>query len=161
MPNMLRLHILVYLLGSPLVAIAAFQSDVASRPTTLSPLAGLIEFLEFGSLFEFDPFPPQSAILVVAAVVILLFALLLLAQGLLYKKSYENHVWENGVDAELSLVGLTVTGVLVCLGILLFANAHSLLPDRGTKLVVATGIIPLALPIVGFLLVRYWNSCKA
>ena len=162
MPNMLWLHILVYLLGSPLVAIAVFQSDVASRPTTLSPLAGLIEFLQFGSLFEFHPFPPHNAILVVAVVFILLFALLLLVQGLLYKKSYANHVWENEAGAELSLGVLAVTGVFVCLGILLFAKiAHSLLPNRAIKLVVATSIIPLALPIAGFLLVRYWNKLQS
>ena len=48
-PSLLRLQILVCIAASPLLAIAAYQSGAATRPTTLIPFEGVVRFLQFGS----------------------------------------------------------------------------------------------------------------
>jgi uncharacterized membrane protein len=166
LPGLLRLQIFIFIVATPLVAIAAYQSGAATRPDTLTPLEGVLCFLQSGSLFEIDPLTVSTAsVNAVVAILALLATALLLASAVLRKRDGE------ATDRQLigdvqgygapHLVVMAVVGVLMALSILVFAYvANTLLPGRSPRLVIATSILPIALLFIDALLCGYWERFK-
>src|SRR5262245_60581491 len=46
LPGLLRLQIFTFIVATPLVAIAVYQAGSTTPPTTLSPLRGVLQFLQ-------------------------------------------------------------------------------------------------------------------
>jgi 4-amino-4-deoxy-L-arabinose transferase-like glycosyltransferase len=166
-PSLLRLQILVCIAASPLVAIAVYQSSAATRPTTLIPLEGVIRFLQFGFLFETDPLVVSTGFLdTCIEILALLASALLFVSGVLSKRKNqptEYQATEKGIDSRgaPNLIVTAAVGVLLALSILAFAHAAStLLPARSTRLVIATGILPVALWFIDFLIAKYWKRLQ-
>lgn len=167
LPSLLRLQIWTCMAASPLVAIAAFQTGAATRPSTLAPLEGLVRFLRFGALFENEAFAISAASLnIVASILALLAALVLFASALLSKKE-DQPAGRQEVEEDFKGLGprgfpvSLAFGVLMALNIYAFAYvANTLRPTRSTKLLMATSLLPIALPFIEFLLGRYWKRLR-
>jgi uncharacterized membrane protein len=164
--DLLRLQIFIFIVATPLLAIAAYQSGAATRPPTLTPLHGVLRFLQAGSLFEIDPLAVSTAsVNAVAAILALLATALLLASAVLRKRDGEATDRQSIGDAQGSgsphVVVTAVVAVLMALSTLVFAYvANTLLPGRSTWLIIATGILPIALLLIDVLLCGYWERFK-
>jgi len=158
-PGLLRLQLLIFILASPLLALAAFQSKRSSYfSEDISP--SLYQFMQFGFLFEphlhsvsTNSIPPG------ASSAVFLIALFLILIGLL--SANRGHETESTITAGPARTVIVLTGILACLCILVFAKfAHELNPRR-TNWVVASASIPILLLLSDFLLVRYWGHIQA
>jgi hypothetical protein len=164
--GLLRLQIFIFIVATPLIAIAAYQSGAATRPKTLTPLEGVLCFLQSGSLFEIDPLAISTAsVNAVAAILALLATTLLLASAVLRKRDGEATDRQSIGDVQgyrsPHLAVTAVVGVLMALSILAFAYvANTLLPGRSTRLVIVTSILPIALLFSDVLLCGYWERFK-
>jgi len=157
MPGLFRLQIFIFILGSPLWAVAAYQGG-REPYIGLNLLKDLFQFFQFGFLFEQDFFsvPPNSMPMIVT-IPLAFVALFLLIIGIHAKKDQES---ERPVFAGPSMVSITVTGFLMFVSILLFAKlAHEKNPSR-TIAVLTTGTIPLFLPLIDLLVHRYWRRVQ-
>ena len=166
LPGLLRLQIFTFIVATPLLAIAVYQTGNATRPTTLTPLHGVLQFLQLGSLFEVDPLAaPTATVDAVASILALLATAFLIASTILKKRVGEptdHQSIENIQGCESPRLAVTAAvGVLMALSILVFPYvARTLLPGRSTRLVIATSVLPLALLFVDFLLCTYWERFK-
>jgi 4-amino-4-deoxy-L-arabinose transferase-like glycosyltransferase len=164
--GLFRLQIFTFILATPLVAIAAYQSGAATRPETLTPLEGVVRFFQSGSLFEINPLAVSKASMnAVAAIVALLVTALLLASAVRRKRKDETidpqAIGDVQGHASPHLAVTAVVGVLMALSILVFAYvANTLLPGRSTRLVVATSLLPIALASIDALLGGYRERFK-
>jgi Dolichyl-phosphate-mannose-protein mannosyltransferase len=163
LPGLLRLQIFTFIVATPLVAIAAYQTGNASRPPTLTPLQGVLRFLELGSLFEIDPLAVSIPSVDAVASILALLATALLIASLFVSKS-ENQATDEQVIADAQgygsphLVVTAAVAVLMALSILVFSYvAKTLLPGRSTRLIIAASVLPLALLLTDFLLCTYWE----
>ena len=164
-PGILRWQILVFILGSPLLVLYAFQSRYRS-PTALSNnlVESLAQFMQFGYLLEpaifvsdpwLEPAPVTWALILIG--ILLVISIILLAESL-------RHIWSTSTPPALptlnspSLPVLTITA-LAMLGVdlvfLIFANSKD--PSRNIPILLVSGIT-LLLPGGAFLLTRYWES---
>ncbi len=162
----LRLQILTGIAATPLIAIAAYQSGAASAPPTLTPVEGVLRFLQFGSLFEIDPLavsePSANA---VAAILAFLATVLLLA--IAFQRKGDGQLADRQSTTDVQGCGwpprivTLVVGILMAASILLFAYvAKTLLPGRSTHLVIASSALPLALVFVDAVLCAYRERLK-
>lgn len=167
LPSLLRLQIFVCIAASPLLAIATYQNDAATRPTMLDPSQGILRFLQLGSLLETDPMTASLASLnTVLSIMALLSSLLLLASAALSKRENQSavpRITEGDIkQAAVPTLKVTITvGVLVALSILAFAYAAStILPERNIGRVIAISVLPIALAFVEFLIGRHWRRLQ-
>ena len=166
LPGLLRLQIFISIVASPLVAIAAYQTGNPMLPTTITPLEGVLRFLQFGSLFEIDRLAISTAsVNAVAAILALLATAFLIATTVLRKRVGEpiDHLSIGDIQGcESPRLAITAAvGVLMALSILVFAYvAKTLLPGRSTRLVIAASVLPLALLFIDVLLCNYWKRFK-
>ena len=94
------------------------------------------------------------------AVFLVFVALFLLIVGLMSKAKPTR---ENMIAIEPSSVVMVAAGVLVFLGILLFAkSAHEFASQysRNAQLIVVSGAIPLLIPLTDFVIRRYWDRLQ-
>ncbi len=157
MPSLLRWQILVLILGSPLWAIAAYQSQ---RPSYLGGdvLAGLSQFLQFGFLFEPDPWALSTRSVPLAVMTLsALSALCLLACGL--RERVEGDT-ETVIVPGLPSVVIMLAAIPTCVGILLFAGLAHLKGPAPTLLIVACGMAPPLLVLLDLMLRRYWSRLQ-
>lgn len=156
--GLFRLQILVFIVASPLLALALFQSR---RPSYLepNPLPSVVQFFQFGFLFIPDSFaiPPRSLAWPVG-VLIFILTLLLLWFGLKTGKSSEDHAPMNHLKLPTWLMaGASLLMIPVILRLAQFT--YGLDADR-TKLMVASSIVPLLLLAIDFLLRRNEDRFK-
>jgi 4-amino-4-deoxy-L-arabinose transferase-like glycosyltransferase len=156
-PAFLRLQLLTCLLASPLLAAAAFQSERATRPTTVSALEAAAQYLRFGSLFESDVLAWPDSAGAIALIAALPCALALIAFSLLRSR---DGVEPQAFDPDGPLVPVWLgfaSTALICVAVVAFTQvARHFDPSRGISLVIATLVVPLALPFAGLGLTRYW-----
>ena len=164
--GLLRLQIFTFIVATPLVAIAVYQRDCCA-PTTLIPLDGVVQFLQFGSLFKTDPLDISTGFLnTVIQILALLVSVFLFVSGVLFKRKNwptEHRVTEGDVKGcgAPALIITAAVGVLAALSVLAFAYVASrLVPGRGTSLVIATSLLPLALLFVDVFLCNYWERLE-
>jgi uncharacterized membrane protein len=163
--GLFNLQILVFILGSPLWAIAAFQSKRASYMGAASPLLDLSRFLQFGfllepDLFSADPWSAASASIPADGMIFFLasVALLLLVVG---SRSNQSRALETTLTAGPPLVVTVLAGISALLAIILFAGfAHGKDPSR-TKTILVSSIVPMVLVLVGLVLRRHWGYLQA
>ena len=156
MPGLLRIQILIFILGSPLWALAAYQGG-REPYIRLNLLRDLIQFLQFGFLFEPDVFSVSPPLPLFATIALVLIALSLLIKGILAKKDKEG---EKPFIVGPPSVFITLSGLLMFLIILGFAKyTHEKSPSR-TIAIIATSMIPLSLPLIDLLLRRYWSHMQ-
>jgi 4-amino-4-deoxy-L-arabinose transferase-like glycosyltransferase len=159
MPGLLRLQLLVFILGSPLWAVAAFQSKRASYLDS-NLLDGLGNYLQFGfllqpNLYQPDPWveAPSNPLGLALILILILVAGFLLVVAL---KSKRYKIFELTSISGPSTILLAAAGIAAFIGILGFSRlAYDKEPNQ-TSLVLATGIIPLLLPIFSYLIEKYW-----
>jgi uncharacterized membrane protein len=146
MPGLLRSQILVFIIGSPLLAFVAYQSRRSSyiREDILTTVG---HFLQFGFLFEphrfsfSPPFMPSYAIIFLVLTTSFLFMI-----GLMSNRA---HKIENTIIIGPPTIVMILSGVLAFCSILLFAKfAHIKDPSR-------TGLIIALLLFFDYLLRRY------
>jgi hypothetical protein len=165
LPGLLRLQILTFVVATPLVAIAVYQSTIPA-PTTLIPLGGVVRFLEFGSLFETDPLAiSMPSVDVVASILALLSTALLISSTVLKQKAGEpTDLQSTGGIQECQSPRLAVTAVIaifMALSILLFAYvAKTLLPGKSIRPVIAASLLPFTLFFIDVFLCNYWERFK-
>ena len=165
-PRLLRLQILLCILASPLLAIAAYQSSTATRPTTLIPWEGVLRFLQFGSLFETDPLVNSTSFLdgLVGILAILVSALLFVnsVRGKAKNRRSESSTELDVESSQASGMAVTVVvALLTALAILGFAYiANTILPARSTWSVIAASMIPVALSLIYFFIARHWTRLR-
>jgi 4-amino-4-deoxy-L-arabinose transferase-like glycosyltransferase len=157
MPGLFRFQILIFTLGSVLLAVAAYQGG-REPYIGLNLFRDLCQFLQFGFLFEPDYWSVSpNPLPIFATIALVLFALFLVIKGTLAKKDKERE--------RPFMVGppsgfITLSGVLMFLIILILAKwAHEHNPSR-TMAVIATSMIPLSLPAMDVLLRRYWSRLQ-
>lgn len=164
LPSLLRLQLFTFIVATPLVAIALYQTEAATRPSTLTPLQGVLRFLELGSLFEIDPFPLSTASVNAVAAFLALVATSLLVASLVLRRKKNQATDLQAIGDGYGSPRLLVAGAvaaLMALSIVVFAYvAHSLLPGRSTRLVIATSILPITLMFIDFLICNYWGRFK-
>jgi len=165
--NLLRLQIFVCIAASPLVAIAAYQTGAATRPTTLAPWEGAVRFLQLGSLFDGHPLVTSIEFLNTSVEILAWFVTAILFVSAVFSKRQIQPREQEIKDSNLKGVvppTLTVTaifGFLMAVGILAFAYIASIiLPERSTRLVTATSILPVSLAFVDFFLRKYGGRLR-
>jgi 4-amino-4-deoxy-L-arabinose transferase-like glycosyltransferase len=164
--GLLRLQLFTFIVATPLVAVAVYQSGAATRPGTLTPLEGVLSFFQSGSLFEINPLAVSMAsVKAVAAILALLATALLLASAVLRKRDDEATDRQSIGDVQRyrgpPLAVTAIVGVLMALSILAFAYvASTLLPRRSTRVIIVTSILPIALLFIDVLLDSYWERFK-
>ncbi|MCC7353650.1 MAG: glycosyltransferase family 39 protein [Anaerolineae bacterium] len=152
-PALLRLQLFILILASPILAIAAVQSQ---RPSYLGTdlVLGVGQFLQFGFLFESEPLStPRTFVPPYATFLLVLVAVFLLGRGLVSKGSRATEDLVAGGPPPFIMI---LSGVGAFLSILVFAAS---LQDWGpgvTEIAVAASAIPLFLLFADFLLRRYW-----
>ena len=165
--RLLRLQIFTFIIATPLVAIAVYQTGAASPPPTLGPVQGVLRYLESGSLFEIGPLPLSKPFVpAVAALLAFIVTAVLLASSVLRKGDSRARDLQSGEDVRRygspSLLFTGIVGVVMALSIFLFAHvANTLLPGRSTRLVIATSSLPIALVLIDVVLCRYCEPPKA
>jgi hypothetical protein len=161
------LQIFTFIVATPLVAIAAYQAGNATRPTTLTSLRGVFQFLQLGSLFETDPLIlSMVAVDAVASVLALLVTALLVSSAALRKKVGEptdhQSIGDIGGYEWQNVTVMAAVGALTALSCFVFAYiAKALLPGRSVRAVIAASVLPLALLFIDVLLCNYWGRFKA
>jgi 4-amino-4-deoxy-L-arabinose transferase-like glycosyltransferase len=167
LPGLLRLQIFTFIVATPLVAIAVYQATHRHGQTTLSPLRGVFQFLQLGSLLETDPFTVSTASVdAVASILALLVTALLIFSAALKKKVGELTARQSVGDiGAYERPHFTVTAAVAALTTLSFFGfayvAKALLPGRSTRSVVAASVLPLALLFLDILVCKYWERFKA
>ena len=164
--GLLRLQIFTAVAATPLIAIAAYQRGATSAPPTLTPVAGVLRFLQFGSLFEIDPLAVSAPSLnAVAGMLALLATVLLLASAL--QRKGDGRLADRPLTTDVHgcgwppMIVTLVAGILMAASILLFAYvAKTLLPGRSTHLVIASSLVPPALVLVDTVLCAYWHRLQ-
>ena len=155
-PGILRLQVLIFILGSPLWSMAAYQSKRAGYIDT-DVFNQIGQFLQFGYLFQTEVLleSVQPALPVIGNFALIILASLLLIMGTIeHKRSFEKNSTDNLWPSSKIMV---LTGFGIFLFIILFAKIlHAKDPSR-TILVMITGFIPLLLILVDFILKRYWT----
>jgi len=156
-PRLFRLQILIFILGSPLLAVAAYQGG-REPYIGLNLFRDLCQFLQFGFLFEPDFWSVSpNPLPLFATIALVLFTLFLLIRGILAKEDKER---ERPFMICPPSIFITLSGLLMSLIILGFAKwAHEHNPSR-TIAVIATSMIPLSLPVIDVLLRRYWSDTQ-
>jgi hypothetical protein len=167
--GVLRLQLLTFILGSPLLAIAAHQS-LRSSYLGGTPFAHVANFLQFGFLlepflFSSDPFAFEEVSWLTARYAALgaslIGILVVIATGLVVV------AWraEKGVAHETPSIRLPqwllmTTAFLISLGIVVLAFVLRMSAPSPTKRVLALSIVPLGLGIGDLLLARYWPQVR-
>ncbi len=152
---LLRLQIMIFLLASPLWALAAFQSRRASYLGT-DLLAGLGQYWGFGFLFEPDPFStPPTEIPLALTLLLVLFALVLFLFGMSRQRSADI---KDAVIASPRLMFLAAAGLLALATVLVFARYTNPFDPGVTNRVLLTTILPPLLLIGAFLVGRYADA---
>ncbi len=154
-----RVQILTFILATLLIAIAVFQKSTASRPPTVGPGAGILQYLQAGALFQVDARNLSgTTVPAVAATLALTASLLLLAAA---ATAWGRRVTDPGSVGDLRGCGvmpsavMPVAALLMTSSILLFAYvARTLLPDRSITAILATSILPPVLALLDALLRR-------
>jgi len=157
MPGLLRLQILIFILGSPLLAVAAYQGGREAY-IRLDLLRDLSQFLQFGFLFEPDFWSGSpNPLSLSGTITLVLIALFLLIEGILARKDKESGgpFVVGPPSVFIALSGLLM--FLIILGFAKWAIEHN--PSR-TIAVIATSMIPLSLPVIDVLLRRYWSHTQ-
>ena len=161
--SLLRLQMMVLIVASPLAAIAVFQSQAATRPSTQDPISGILRFLQFGSLFETTPLAFTSISLVMAASsVAFLTTLFLIAAYFLNRRNEEYSELQAPGDIGPPWVVTVSVAVVMSLCILAFAYmAKRLLPGRDISLVLAMSGLPILLVVADLLILRCWPRLQS
>ena len=154
-----RLQILIFILGSPLWAIAAYQSRRESY--ILEPfLLEISQFFQFGFLFEPELYLEslQNNMPLICTVGLLALAAFLFIIGLIQKVVVaEPEVTANNEsDKWLSSGMMRIIGIFCFLVILVFTKFSHLKDPSRTTLILCTGCVPLILPILDVILKKYW-----
>jgi 4-amino-4-deoxy-L-arabinose transferase-like glycosyltransferase len=161
-PNLLRLQLRLCIMATPLLAIAAYQSGAATRPTTLVPLDGAIRFFQLGSLFESDPLASLTGFLNGLIEGLAFLATAVLFPSAVFNKNHQSTSREIEKDAEPSKAPSVIVTAAIALSMALtifgFARlAGTFLPARSTRLVIATSMLPVALCLLDFLIASCWK----
>jgi uncharacterized membrane protein len=153
-PGTIRLQEAIFILGTPLISLAIFQSRRNSY-LDANALRGLAEFLQFGYLFEPDAYSvPPIALPAAVSAVLLLMTLLLLAAGLGSDRERER-VESTSVGPSWPM--MAVGSVLAFLFILRMARfTYGYDPVR-TRLVIASSVLPLLAAAGALIIERYWE----
>ena len=154
-PGILRFQFLVFILGSPLLAIAAFQSKRASYVEE-GLLLELSHFFQFGFIFEPELYLEgvKNQMPTIVTVGMLFLAAFLLFMGLVQKRN-QGQVKETDSRGPHSVLIISV-GIICFLVILAFSVfAHAKDTSR-TNLIIAMSFLPLILLIIDFLLKKLW-----
>jgi hypothetical protein len=130
-----RVQVLTFILATPLIAIAVYQKSTASRPPTVGPGAGILQYLQAGALFQLDARNlSETTVPAVAATLALIASLLLLAAAAI---AWGRRATDPGSVGDLQGCGvmrpavMPVAALLMTSSILLFAYvARTLLPGR-------------------------------
>ncbi len=157
MPGILRFQLLIFLIGSPLWAVAAYQSRRQAYIEE-SPWMQLIHFFQFGFIFEPDPLPEasQTPLPIIVFIGMILLASFLFVVGIINKPKQQVET-KGGNDWPPTYL-MIIVGIICFFAILLFAKfAHAKDPSR-TALIIATGCAPLILPFLDLGLKKYWNQ---
>jgi len=159
-PGLFRQQLLVFILGSPLLATAAHYSQ---RPSYLTSnfLVDLGQFLQFGFLLEaflFQPDPwavsSNSGIAVTLIVFLVLVALFLIIVAFRSSKLDEEKVAARVGPPSIVML---LASVFAFVSILLFAKiAQERIPSP-TKLIVGVSIIPVLLLLLDSWVRRHWG----
>ena len=155
--GLLRLQVVTWILATPLIAIALYQSGHSSRPETLNPALGLLAFLQGGALFPTVALDfPHPGLMELAAAVALVVTLILLTSYALMRRGQNPEPPLTGRVAAPPAWVTAGAGVLMTLGILLFALvAKRIIPDRSISPILASGVLPLLLYAVDRWLARH------
>jgi len=152
MPGLMRSQFTALALGSPALSLAIFQSR---RPGYLDPPGwGLSQFLQFGSLFERDPFATPQALPALVQLLLAFTALVLLGCGLGSDSRGERRAV---VSVGFPSAAIGGAGFLSFLAILGMARITGRFDAEQTRLVVASSVLPLLLLALYFLFQRYWS----
>jgi hypothetical protein len=158
MVPLLRWQLFLFILASPLCAVVAYQSRIPSH-VVRDLLTFLSEFLQFGFLFEPDASSPLGAAATAAVLVLDLIVLVLLAVGLASKSAADP---EAPVLLGPPVWLMASTGLAVLAVILVFAGVThfwvtGVFDGRRTAVIAATGLIPIAVFALDWLLRRHWS----
>ena len=158
--SLLRLQMMVFIVASPLAAIAVFQNQTASRPTTQDPASGILRYLQFGSLFETNPLAFSSLSLATAAsAVAFLATLFLIVAYFVNRKNEERNELEASGGETIAPPWVVTVGVAVLTSLCILAFAYvakRLLPGRNITPVIVMSALPILLALADFLILRRW-----
>jgi hypothetical protein len=148
-----RVQVLIFILATPLVAIAAYQRSAATRPATLPPVSGVLRYLGGGALFEINAWDLSGRSLTwLAAILALSGSLLLLAaaaKAWVRPAEYPAPVRELHGCGRIPRQAMVVAALLMTSTILLFAFvAKTMLPTRSTTAVLAVSTLPVLLALL-------------
>ena len=166
LPGLLQLQIFIFIVASPLLAIAAYQTDSVFGQTTLTPLQGVLSFLQLGSFLEIDRLGVSThSVDAVASILALLVTALFIVGSVLKNRVGEplGHQSIGNIQgcASLRLAVTAAVAVLMTLSIIVFAYiAKTLLPGRNIRLVITVSVLPLGLLFIDVLLCTYWERFK-
>jgi 4-amino-4-deoxy-L-arabinose transferase-like glycosyltransferase len=155
--HVLRLQVLAFILGSPFLSMAIYQSRRESYLDP-NPLSGLVQFLQFGFVIESE----QVAVLsgtAGAGILIATLAVFLAAVGIADRSTRRDGLTESHLPPLAVDIGIAFAGVFALLLILRFAKFTEGMGDfHRTSLVVISSAIPILLGVTAILLSRYERS---
>ncbi len=171
MPGLCKLQILILILGSPLLAFAAYQSGNMLAVLSSNVLIYAREFLLFSFLFPMEGFssgvflpsspypPPQDPGWSIARGAFLIFSLLLLISGItsVRKSSVKFPIHSGGASRKV-WVAAAGLGFLVILTFVFMAEEFAKpKPNDTLQITKAMSILPLVFAGIGILLQRIWH----
>jgi 4-amino-4-deoxy-L-arabinose transferase-like glycosyltransferase len=154
-----RVQVLTFILATPLIAIAAYQSSAATRPATLSPVSGVLRYLGGGALFEIEAWDLSGRSLTWWAAILALSGSLLLlgaaAKAWGPPTEYPPSVRELDGCGRIPRGAMVVAALAMTSSILLFAfAAKTMLPMRSTTTILAASTLPGLLALVDALVLN-------
>ena len=156
-PGMLRVQLLIFIIGSPLLAVAAYQSKRQAYIEE-NPWMQLIHFFQFGFIFEPDPFPEasQTPLPIIVFIGMIVLASFLFIVGIVNKPKQQVEARRNNGWPPTYL--MMIVGIICFFAILLFAKLAHAKDNNRTALIITTGCLPLILPFLDLGLKKYWNQ---
>lgn len=171
MPGLCKLQILILILGSPLLAFAAYQSGNVLAVLSSNVLIYAREFLLFSFLFPMEGFssgvflpsspypPPQDPGWSIARGAFLIFSLLLLISGItsVRKSSVKFPIHSGGASRKV-WVAAAGLGFLAVLTFVFMAEQFAKpKPNDTLQITKAMSTLPLVFAGIGILLQRIWH----
>jgi uncharacterized membrane protein len=160
MPGLLRVQFAIMIIGSPLFALAVFQSR---RTSYLNPniLKGLSQYLQFGILFQPDyNAEPPGLFSALGRSTLAVTGFLVLVMGLASdKKKRDEPVRTTSTVGPWSLA-IALSGLFAVLLTLLAAKALTGLDAKYALLVVASSVVPIGLTVTYIVAARYWRDLQ-
>ena len=151
-----RWQLLILVLATPFCAIVAHQSRLSSHAVG-EPWRFLGEFLEFGFLFEPDIVLPTGPVAMAASIVLPVLAIVLVGTGLAARRTQAVHDHAlSGPPTWLSLASAATASA----AILLLAGFSYRLGGTRTAAILATAVLPVAIPCFDSLLLRCWPASR-